>query len=83
MSGRCQTALDLTPSKFVSAQAYLVRTQTIARPLCGGILLPFAIGAVVLGASAELHTPLSGQISPVFARVPIGTFIAILLVFLH
>ena len=35
--------------------------------------LPLAIGAVVLGAPSTFQTPLSGQISPVRALVPIGT----------
>ncbi len=42
--------------------------------LWGGILLPLEIGAVVVGLSSERQTPLSGQISPVLARVPIGFF---------
>jgi hypothetical protein len=33
---------------------------------------PFAIGAVVESGPTTLHTPLSGQISPVLAFVPIG-----------
>lgn len=35
-------------------------------------MLPFEIGAVVLGVLSERQTPLSGQVSPVFARVPRG-----------
>lgn len=35
-------------------------------------MLPFAIGAVVLGESCDFQTPLSGQDSPVLAVVPIG-----------
>lgn len=34
---------------------------------------PLAIGAVVLGMPSTFQTPLSGQISPVRALVPIGT----------
>ena len=34
--------------------------------------LPSAIGAVVDGVPTTFHTPLSGQISPVVAVVPIG-----------
>jgi len=43
--------------------------------------LPFEIGAVVEGIPSTFQTPLSGQISPVLARVPIGFFakVAILL----
>jgi hypothetical protein len=36
------------------------------------MVLPFEIGAVVLGVSSERQTPLSGQSSPVLARVPRG-----------
>jgi hypothetical protein len=34
--------------------------------------LPTAIGAVVVGYPSTFHTPLSGQISPVRTRVPMG-----------
>tara|TARA_B100000745_G_C20136611_1_gene389620 strand:- start:1557 stop:1739 length:183 start_codon:yes stop_codon:yes gene_type:complete len=44
--------------------------------LYGGILLPLAIGAVVLPFCGR-QTPLSGQISPVLAVVPIGLRIAV------
>src|SRR6476660_4824280 len=43
-----------------------------ARPRYGGMRLPLAIGAVVDGYPSTFQTPLSGQISPVRARVPIG-----------
>ena len=46
--------------------------QVTALPLYGGIRLRFAIGAVVVGLPTTFQTPLSGQISPVFAVVPIG-----------
>jgi hypothetical protein len=39
--------------------------------------LPLAIGAVVVGVVVTFHTPLSGQLSPVRAVVPIGFFILI------
>jgi hypothetical protein len=35
---------------------------------------PLAIGAVVEFGPTTLHTPLSGQTSPVLAFVPIGIF---------
>jgi DNA modification methylase len=49
-------------------------------PSYGGIRLPLAIGAVVLGVPCTLQTPLSGQISPVLAVLPtaILLFLAIL-----
>lgn len=34
--------------------------------------LPLAIGAVVVGVPTTCHIPLSGQVSPVEAVVPIG-----------
>lgn len=34
--------------------------------------MPLAIGAVVVGVPSTFHTPLSGQVSPVLARVPMG-----------
>lgn len=40
------------------------------------MVLPFEIGAVVLGMSSDRQTPLSGQVSPVLARVPRGFRIA-------
>lgn len=43
----------------------------------GGIRLPFAIGAVVVGEPTTSQFPLSGQISPVRAVVPMGFFIAL------
>jgi hypothetical protein len=43
--------------------------------LCGGNTFPFAIGAVVDGASCDFHTPLSGDFSPVLPVVPIGTLL--------
>lgn len=43
-----------------------------ALPPYGGIRLPFAMGAVVLGVPWTFHTPLSGQVWPVLASVPIG-----------
>ncbi|HJS13418.1 MAG TPA: hypothetical protein VJ811_19330 [Sphingopyxis sp.] len=49
-------------------------TQTTALPAYGGIRLPLAIGAVVEGVPSTFQTPLSGQVSPVLARVPIGRF---------
>jgi hypothetical protein len=39
--------------------------------------LLFAIGAVVVGEPTTFQTPLSGQISPVFAIVPIGLVICL------
>lgn len=35
-------------------------------------MLPFAIGAVVVGVPTTLQTPLSGHFVPVLAVVPIG-----------
>ncbi|WP_225317982.1 hypothetical protein, partial [Pseudomonas aeruginosa] len=43
--------------------------------LCGGNTFPFAMGAVVDGTSCDLHTPLSGQRSPVRPVVPIGALL--------
>ncbi len=53
--------------------AYAVSFQVTAWLLYGGIVLPFAIGAVVNGVLIAVHTPLSGQFSPVFAVVPRGS----------
>jgi hypothetical protein len=39
------------------------------------MVFPLAIGAVVEGESCDFHTPLSGQVSPVRAVVPIGLLI--------
>lgn len=36
--------------------------------------LPLAIGAVVDGVPSTFQMPLSGQVSPVLARVPIDRF---------
>lgn len=36
--------------------------------------LPLAIGAVVEGVPSTFQIPLSGQVSPVLARVPMGRF---------
>jgi hypothetical protein len=46
-------------------------THVVACWLYGGILLPCAIGAVV-DPFWGFQTPLSGQVSPVRAVVPIG-----------
>lgn len=55
-----------------SIHAYWMRTQVTARPPYGGMRLPLEIGAVVVGFPSTFHTPLSGHVSPVCARVPIG-----------
>ena len=69
--------VQCTPS-----HAYWVKIQVTACPLYGGIRLPLAIGAVVLGVLSARHTPLSGQISPVRALVPIGAcFVAVWVIF--
>jgi hypothetical protein len=52
--------------------AYWVSRQVTAWPLYGGIVLFFAMGAVVAGVPTTSHTPLSGQVCPVLAVVPIG-----------
>ncbi len=44
-------------------------------PSYGGIVFPFAIGAVVEGVPTTFQTPLSGHFCPVEAVVPIGAFI--------
>lgn len=38
---------------------------------------PLAMGAVVLAVPTTFHTPLSGQVAPVFAIVPIGVFVEV------
>jgi hypothetical protein len=48
----------------------------VACPLYGGIRLPWAIGAVVAPLEGR-QTPLSGQLSPVRAVVPMGLRISI------
>lgn len=53
-----------------SNQASLINFQVTAFPLCGGMVFPFAIGAVVDGESWDSQMPLSGQVSPVLAVVP-------------
>jgi hypothetical protein len=53
-------------------QAYLINFQVTAALRYGGIMLPFAIGAVVVGLATACQTPDSGQRSPVRAVVPIG-----------
>lgn len=58
-------------------QASCMSCQVTAFPPYGGIRLPFAIGAVVVGEPTTFHTPLSGHVSPVRTVRPIG--IAILL----
>lgn len=45
--------------------------------------LPLAIGAVVLGVPSTFQTPLSGQISPVRALVPIGARFAAVVFILY
>jgi hypothetical protein len=40
-------------------------------------VFPLAIGAVVDGVEVTFHTPLSGQVCPVLAVVPIGFFMMI------
>lgn len=39
--------------------------------------MPLAMGAVVVGVPTTFQTPLSGQISPVLAVVPIGLAISV------
>jgi len=51
--------------------------QVTALPLYGGMRFPFAIGAVVVGFPTTFQTPLSGQVSPVLAVVPIGARVAL------
>jgi hypothetical protein len=41
--------------------------------------LCFAIGAVVVGVPTTSQSPLSGQRSPVFAVVPIGAFVCVVI----
>ena len=61
--------------------AYWARTQMTALPSYGGMRLPLAIGAVVLGEPSTFQTPLSGQVSPVRAFVPMGArFVAVILI---
>lgn len=57
-----------------TAYAYCVNFQVTALPSYGGKLFPFAIGAVVDGVPTTVHTPLSGQLSPVLPVVPNGAF---------
>ncbi len=45
----------------------------------GGKILPFAIGAVVVGVEIACQTPLSGHLSPVLPVVPRGKAILNLL----
>ena len=52
--------------------------QVTALPLYGGMRFRFAMGAVVEGFPTTFHTPLSGQISPVLAVVPMGARAAVL-----
>lgn len=40
-------------------------------------MFPFAIGAVVEGVPSTFQTPLSGQVCPVLAVVPNGTFVCV------
>lgn len=44
------------------------------------MVFPFAIGAVVDGVPITFHTPLSGHFSPVLAVVPIGFFVAFIII---
>jgi len=44
------------------------------------MVFPLAMGAVVEGESCDFHTPLSGQLSPVRAVVPIGLGKVLLLI---
>lgn len=73
----CRQKWGATSAPHSETQAYWVKIQVTGLPLWGGMRLPLEIGAVVLGASSERHTPLSGQTSPVRARVPIGFFILV------
>jgi hypothetical protein len=54
-----------------------MRIHVTALPSYGGIRLPLAMGAVVEGVPSTRQTPLSGQVSPVRALVPIGERFAI------
>jgi hypothetical protein len=58
-----------------------MRTQVTARPSYGGMRFPLEIGAVVEGIPTTFHTPLSGQVSPVRARVPIGFLVIVAMIF--
>lgn len=53
-----------------------MRRQVTALPPYGGILFPFAIGAVVDGEPTTSQTPDSGHVSPVRAVVPNGALLA-------
>jgi hypothetical protein len=55
------------------SHAYFCRRQVTALPAYGGMRLPRAIGAVVLGEPTTFQTPDSGHSSPVCAVVPSGT----------
>jgi len=61
-----------------ASHAYCVSRHVTARLRYGGIRLPLAIGAVVVGWDTTAQTPLSGQISPVRAVVPIGAMVHLL-----
>lgn len=50
---------DSSPGNFYASW---INNQVTDLPLCGGIRLPLAIGAVVLGRSWDFQTPLRGQI---------------------
>lgn len=60
-----------------AAYAYWIKTHVTAVPPYGGMRLPRAMGAVVPPVCG-FQTPLSGQVSPVRAVVPIGFFMDIL-----
>jgi hypothetical protein len=62
---------------FINHYACWINFQVTAFPPYGGIVFPFAIGAVVVGDPTTFQTPLSGQFSPVFAVVPIGFLICL------
>lgn len=50
--------------------AFWINFHVTALPEYGGIVFPLAIGAVVEGVPTTSQTPLSGQLSPVFAVAP-------------
>lgn len=64
------------PMQNLLRYASRMSRQVTAARLYGGMTLPFAMGAVVLGVPTTSQTPLTGQRSPVRAVVPICAVIS-------
>ena len=60
-------------------QACCVSFQVTALSLYGGMTLPLAMGAVVVGVPTTFQTPLSGHFGPVRAVVPMGLRVMLIL----